>query len=63
MIDRPKKELFLNDVSTRSGREGEVMSEVLFCLCSKNREIFNGTILPLASDTTQGILFPVEENK
>jgi hypothetical protein len=57
-----KKGLVLNDGSTRSGRERQVMSEVLFCLCSKNREIFNGSILLLDSDTTRDILFPAEEN-
>jgi hypothetical protein len=61
MIDR-QKVLVLNDASTRTGREREVMSEVLFCPCSKNREIFNGSILLLAPASTQGILFPAEEN-
>ena len=63
MIDRKKEKLVLNDARTRSGRERDVMSKVLFCPCSKNRKIFNGTILLVVSDTAQGILFPAEGNK
>jgi hypothetical protein len=48
---------------TREVEEGEVMSKVLFCPCSNNREIFNGRFLLPSSDTPWDILFPAEENK